>query len=390
MTTTPRTAAPPTGTGRSESPRAETTRAESPRAGTTWDDTEQSRRTPDATTQARIRESRRLLSGARALVEPELRNAVGRLAEPIRSVAEYHFGWSDEAGRPANAGWGKGVRAALVLSSAQALGAPREKAVATATAVELVHNFSLVHDDLMDGDTTRRGSRTVWSAFGSSQAILTGDALLSLALDVIARRCLDRTAATLRELCEALLELVAGQAADLSFEMRQDVDLDECLAMANGKTAGLLARACALGALVADVEPERIDAMRAFGRHLGLAFQLVDDLLGIWGDSAVTGKPVGSDLRSRKKSLPVVAALSGGTEAGARLAALYHRPEPLTDDEVAEATWLIEEAGGRRWAVREAARRRKAAMDCLTVAGPDPEGAHALTLLADLITRRDS
>ncbi|MER6031530.1 polyprenyl synthetase family protein [Streptomyces sp. NPDC001851] len=380
MTTTSRTAAPPSGTGRPGAARA----------GAAWDGTEPSGRTPDEAAQARLREGRRLLGRARALVGPELRDAVDRLAEPIRSVAGYHFGWSDEAGRPANTGWGKGVRAALVLSSAQALGAPRGDAVAAATAVELVHNFSLVHDDLMDGDATRRGSRTVWSAFGSSQAVLTGDALLALALDVITRGGGGTSAATVRELCEALLELVAGQAADIAFEARQDVGLDECVAMANGKTAGLLARACALGALVADVEPERVDAMRAFGRHLGITFQLVDDLLGIWGDSAVTGKPVGSDLRSRKKSLPVVAALSGGTEAGARLAGLYHRPEPLTDDEVAEAAWLIEEAGGRRWAEREAARRREAALDCLGVAGPDPDGARALTLIADLVTRRDS
>ncbi|MFF0749920.1 polyprenyl synthetase family protein [Streptomyces sp. NPDC004267] len=337
-----------------------------------------------------MREGRELLGRARALVGPELRDAVGRLAEPVRSVAGYHFGWADEAGRPADTGWGKGVRAALVLSTARALGAPAEQAVATAAAVELVHNFSLVHDDLMDGDVTRRGIRTVWSVFGSSQAVLTGDALLALALDVIARRCPDRSAATLRELCGALLELVAGQAADVSFEARRDVGLEECLAMADGKTAGLLARACALGALVADVAPERVDAMRAFGRHLGLAFQLVDDVLGLWGDTVVTGKPVGSDIRSRKKSLPVVAALSSGTEAGARLAALYHRPEPLTDDEVAEATWLVEEAGGRGWASREAARQRRAALDCLTVAGPDREGARALSLLADLITCRDS
>ncbi|MEW1653757.1 polyprenyl synthetase family protein [Streptomyces sp. NPDC093707] len=380
MTTTPRTAAPPTGSGRYEGTRA----------GTPGDGTEQPGGVPDEPARDRIGEGRQLLGRARELIEPELRKAVDRLAEPVRSMAGYHFGWWDEAGRPANTGWGKGVRAALVLSSARAMGAPREAAVATAAAVELVHNFSLVHDDLMDGDATRRGSRTVWSVFGSAQAVLTGDALLVLALDVLAQRCPANGAATLRELCEALLELVAGQGADISFEARHDVDLDECLAMADGKTAGLLARACALGALAADVEPERIDAMRAFGRHLGLAFQLVDDVLGIWGDSAVTGKPVGSDLRSRKKSLPVVAALSGGTDAGARLAALYHRPEPLTDDEVAEAALLIEEAGGRRWAVREAARQRTAALDCLALADPAPDGARALTLIADLITRRDS
>ncbi|MGA4880127.1 polyprenyl synthetase family protein [Streptomyces lydicamycinicus] len=158
---------------------------------------------------------------------------------------------------------------------------------------------------------------------------------------------------------------------------------------AAGKTPSLLAAACALGALAARAQAERVDALRQFGRHLGLAFQLVDDLLGIWGDTAVTGKPVGSDLRSRKKSLPVVAALAGGTSAGDRLAALYHRAEPLGDGEIRTAARLIEEAGGRRWAQEEAERQRTAAVTRLATAGVIPEGTRALTALADLSTRRD-
>lgn len=175
---------------------------------------------------------------------------------------------------------------------------------------------------------------TAWSLFGTTQAILAGDALLAVAVDTLAHRFPPGGPQAVRELSGALLALVAGQGADLIFETRADVGLDECLETAAGKTPSLLAAACALGALAARAEAERVDALRQFGRRLGLAFQLVDDLLGIWGDTAVTGKPVGSDLRSRKKSLPVVAALAGGTPAGDRLAALYHRTEPLGDDEI--------------------------------------------------------
>ncbi|MBF6328277.1 polyprenyl synthetase family protein [Nocardia transvalensis] len=329
-----------------------------------------------------------LLERSRKLTEPELRRAVDRLAEPVRSVVAYHFGWSDEAGLPADGDWGKGVRSALVLASAQALGARPEQAVAPAAAVELIHNFSVVHDDLMDGDVLRRGRRTVWSVFGDAQAVLSGDALLVIALDVIAERSPELCLDAVRELCGALLELVAGQSADLSFETRTDVSLDECLRMAAGKTAALLAGSCALGALAADADDRQVRCLREFGHRIGIAFQLVDDLLGIWGDTSATGKPVGADLRRHKKSLPVAAALSTGTAPANRLAALYRRTDPLSDNEIREAAYLIEEAGGRRWAQEEADRQRSAAIDCLTTADLTADGFRALTSLADLITGR--
>lgn len=330
-----------------------------------------------------------VLEHARQLTEPELRRAVDRLAEPVRSVAAYHFGWSDEAGRPCRGDWGKGVRSALVLTCARALGAPAEQAVGPAAAVELIHNFSVVHDDLMDGDALRRGRRTVWSAFGSTQAVLAGDALLVIALDVIAQRAPRLCLAAVRELCDAMLGLVAGQSADLAFETRTEVSLDECLRMADGKTASLLAAACALGALAAEADDRQVRYLREFGQRIGIAFQLVDDLLGIWGDTSATGKPVGADLRRRKKSLPVAAAMAGGGPASERLAALYHRPEPLGEAEIHEAAALVEAAGGRHWAQQEAHRQRTAAIDCLTAAELTPAGVRELTTMAELITGRD-
>jgi len=188
-----------------------------------------------------------------------------------------------------------------------------------------------------------------------------------------------------RELCSALLRLAAGQAADLAFEARADVGLDECLAMAAAKTASLITGACALGALISDAEPERVEALRGFGHHLGLAFQLVDDLLGIWGNTLTTGKSVGSDLRLHKKSLPVVMAMHSGTAAGRRLTETYHHG----DTDIPQTTQLIEDAGGRRWAATEAARQRDLALDCLATATPSHDGAWALALIADLITHRE-
>ncbi|MEV3993823.1 polyprenyl synthetase family protein [Streptomyces sp. NPDC049837] len=327
---------------------------------------------------------REVLGRARELTDPVLRKAVARLPEPVRSMAGYHFGWLDAAGNPAKGDPGKGVRGALVLASAQAMGAPAGHAVGAAAGVELVHNFSLVHDDLMDRDRIRRGRPTVWALYGDAQAVLTGDALLVVAMEV-----LSGSPRAVQELCDALLALVGGQAADLAFETRDDVTLYESLEMAAGKTAALLAGACALGAHTAGVAPERVSALRRFGHHLGVAFQLVDDVLGIWGDSEVSGKAVGADIRLRKKSLPLVAALGASHPAARRLAELYHGGTgPLDDSQVREATRLVEEAGGRTWAEEEAERRRTKAHDALAAARPEPEGARALASLAELIVHR--
>ncbi|WP_416520555.1 polyprenyl synthetase family protein [Streptomyces achromogenes] len=325
-----------------------------------------------------------VLSQVRQLTEPALRKAVHRLPEPTRTVAEYHFGWQDREGNPAVGDWGKGIRGALVVACAQAMGADPEQAVPAAAGVELVHNFSLVHDDLMDRDALRRKRPAVWSLFGDAQAVLTGDALLVVAMEILAEE-----PTMLQELCDALLSLVAGQSADLAFEQRTDVNLDECLAMAAGKTASLLSSACALGGLAAGATPWRTNALRRFGYHMGLAYQLVDDLLGIWSHSSVSGKPVGADLGRRKKSLPVVAALCADVPEVERLAELYLlEAGPLREAEIREAASLIDRAGGRAWAEQEAQRQRTRALAALEAADPEPEGARTLTALAELITQR--
>ncbi|TDC01147.1 polyprenyl synthetase family protein [Nonomuraea longispora] len=332
----------------------------------------------------------RLLALARELTEPELRKAVDRLPDPVRRLTGYHFGWWDESGARVRANGGKRVRAALALASAQALGARPERAVTVAAAVELVHNFSVVHDDLMDGDATRRGRRTAWTAFGEPLAILGGDALLALAIDVVRPELAGSAGqAIMKELSDALLKLVAGQTADLALEGCSEIGLAECLTMAGDKTASLMAAACALGALSAGADADQVSRMRRLGWHLGLSFQLADDLLGIWGDAQVTGKPVGGDLRRRKKSLPVVAALSSATTAGDQLAEFYHGIGPMPEAEIRQAVSLIEEAGGRRWAEQESIRQRTHAFRELTALSPEPGGARALVALSYLMTHRE-
>ncbi|MEO6879696.1 MAG: polyprenyl synthetase family protein [Mycobacteriaceae bacterium] len=329
-----------------------------------------------------------VLDRSRALVLPALRAAVDTLDPTSRDVTAYHLGWTDADGSPCASGGGKTVRPALALLSAELAGAPAEQAIPGAVAVELVHNFSLLHDDVMDGDTQRRHRATVWSLWGESCAILTGDAQLVLAQQVLCDSGSAHATAATRLLLGATAELIRGQVEDLAFESRDRVTVQECLRMAVGKTGALLSASAAIGAVLAGAPAGVVAALSAYGRHLGAAFQLVDDLLGIWGDPAVTGKPVLSDLRSRKKSLPVTWTLAADDAAAHELAAWYS--SPTTDDAgLTRAAELVEIGGGRAWAAAEARRRMELAGQALAgvraPAGPRAE----LLALGRFIVDRD-
>jgi geranylgeranyl diphosphate synthase type I len=320
-----------------------------------------------------------ILSETRELTTAAHRTAIDGLCPELRHIAGYHAGWWDVDGVPASPA-GKAIRPAFALASARAAGADARSAVPAAIAVELTHDFSLLHDDVIDGDLTRRHQATAWTAFGTGQALLAGDALLAVAIGQLG------DSEQVRVLTAAVNDLCAGQSADIAFEDSDDVDIARCLTMAEEKTGALLGAACQLGAMAGGAGASS-GAYRVFGRELGLAFQLVDDMLGIWGDPAVTGKPVGSDLAARKKSLPVVAALTSQTPAGAELARHYARDSGI---DVGHAAELVEQAGGRAWARAEATRRTASAMRALDAACPAMPGAADLRILAALITERDS
>lgn len=342
-----------------------------------------------------------VLAWGRELVEPALREAVQTLPPTMRRIVGYHFGWweADESPRPGPANVGKAIRPALALLSAEAVGAAPHTALPAAVAVELVHNFSLIQDDVIDGDLTRRHRPTAWSVFGSGQAIVAGDALLALAYDALATGPSADWQAGQGLLRSTVLDLMEGQLADLSFEQRTDVAVGECLTMAEQKSGALLGGACALGAWLGNAAPRQVTGLREFGIQVGAAFQLADDLLGIWGDPTATGKPVHSDLHRRKKSLPLVAALNAGGPAAALLASLYYRTDAareaqsgqptLSEAEVRRTAELIEQAGGRSWCQRQAADLLAGALDRLREAVGDSRPAAELAGLARLATYRD-
>ncbi|WP_078840853.1 polyprenyl synthetase family protein [Streptomyces antioxidans] len=356
-----------------------------------------------------------ILGRCRELVRPALAEAVGRLHPWVAEMAAYSFGWCDVGGTPAGGSGGKGVRQALAVLCAEASGASGEAAVAGAVAVELVHTFSLLHDDIMDGDQTRRTRPTVWKAYGTGPAVLAGDALFALAVEALAAVDGVGSAAAVRQLSAALGDLVRGQADDLLFESRpwtgpEAVGPEEYRTMAEHKTGALLGCAAALGAALAGAPEPTVAALDRAGRHMGVAFQVVDDLLGIWGDPAVTGKPVHRDLRQRKKTFPVLAALSArgpGAPAAERLATLLEEPPDTTpgtpdttsdtpdssdtpgDATTRRAAALIEQAGGRSAALEEADRHITAVETCLESLPLAPRAGAELRTLLDFLVRRD-
>ena len=335
-----------------------------------------------------------LLERGKRLATPLLREAVERLAPPMDTVAAYHFGWIDEAGRPSEADGGKAVRPALALLSAEVTGAPPETGLPGAVAVELVHNFSLLHDDLMDGDEQRRHRDTVWKVHGPAQAILVGDALFALANEILLEPGTAEAGRATRRLTRATRKLIDGQAQDISYEHREQVTVEECLEMEGNKTGALLACASSIGAVLGGADEHTADALERYGHHLGLAFQAVDDLLGIWGDPESTGKQTWSDLRQRKKSLPVVAALAADGPAAARLGEILAADAKSSDfanfseEEFAARAALIEEAGGREWTAEEARRQHTLAIEALDLVDMPDRVRDQFTALADFVVVR--
>ncbi|MGE3962275.1 MAG: polyprenyl synthetase family protein [Dehalococcoidia bacterium] len=323
-------------------------------------------------------------AGYRLAVQQEMRAAVSQRPEQLYAWMRYHLGWEDEGGQPVEASPGKLMRPVAVLLATELLGGRVEHALPAAAAIELVHNFSLLHDDVEDASEFRRGRRNLWVFAGAPQAINTGDGMFVVSR-LASYRMIEtgaepeRVIHVMREIDEACLRLVEGQYLDMSFETRDDVTLDEYLAMAGGKTAAMFAAPFAAGAILAGASEATVAALRSYGRHVGLAFQMVDDVLGIWGDPAVTGKPVGDDLSARKMTYPVILGLSADDEAGAALRAAYRTPPAPNDRIDAMARWV--EASGARDATEAKAREElRQAMDALTGSGL---AADAIALLAE-------
>jgi geranylgeranyl diphosphate synthase type I len=312
-------------------------------------------------------------------------------------MMHYHLGWTDEGFREIEARSGKRIRPVLCLLTCEAAGGQPEQALPAAAAVELVHNFSLVHDDIQDASHYRRGRRAVWDIWGAAHAINVGDGifvLARLALHRLVQRnvpAAQQQAATLA-LDRACMSLCEGQYFDMTFEDRLDVDLDQYLWMIRHKTATLLATSARLGAIVAGGDEATLAHYYAFGEHLGVAFQIQDDILGAWGDERVTGKSAATDIRDKKKTLPIVYVLNHPDERHSawQLVDLYSREGPLDETEIGTVLGLLERTGAKAYAEKMAEEYYQRALASLGAVGVENEAQRALGQLAASLLGREA
>jgi geranylgeranyl diphosphate synthase type I len=315
-----------------------------------------------------------------ASVEELDRDAGGEMVEMV----SYHLGWRDQP-----SGKGKRLRPLLGLLCCRSAGGDWQTCLPMACAVELIHNFTLIHDDIEDQSDTRRGRITIWKRWGIAQAINTGDAVLILAhLSCQRLRRAGVPPSTVlevqRTLDEACLRLTVGQYQDLAFESQDDVSESAYLEMVEGKTAALIAACTRSGAMVAGADADTVEAYRQFGQHLGLSFQIQDDILGIWGAPEVTGKPAGDDLRSRKKSLPILYGMHSSDE----FASLWSEADP-GEVGIGAMTETLERIGALRYAQDAARRHMDLALTSLDAAHPLQPAADELRRLSLSLLGRD-
>lgn len=323
-------------------------------------------------------------------IELELQRQISRLDQPrtkaFHEMLSYHMGWTGEGAGPEATG--KRIRPLLVLLTAASCGASWQLALPAAAAIELVHNFSLVHDDIQDNSSKRRGRDTAWVKWGAPMAINIGDALFVLSnqsiIDLKEKYPAEMVVQAAEILHKTCLELTRGQFLDMSYEQRKDLGVEDYWPMIAGKTAALLAAGCQIGALLGGGDLDQQETYRSFGHYLGLAFQVQDDILGIWGDEALTGKSVVGDLVEGKNSLPVLIGLGKKSKFAERWA-----EGPIQPTEVEEVARLLASEGGYGEAKEVSIQMTDMAINSLREADPQGEAGEALFELTNRLLNRD-
>lgn len=323
-------------------------------------------------------------------IETELQRQIARLDEArtkiFHQMLTYHMGWSGDVAGPDTTG--KRIRPLMALLTTCACGGNWESALPAAAALELVHNFSLVHDDIQDRSEKRRGRPTVWVVWGEPMAINAGDALFVISnlaiMDLEHNFPAGSVIQAARILHDTCLDLTRGQFLDMSYEGRNDLGVEEYWPMIAGKTAALLSACCHIGAILGGAEQSLQDAYRSFGHALGLAFQVQDDILGIWGDEAITGKSNASDLVDGKKSLPVLHGLSVKGKFAKRWL-----QGPITPAEVHGLAQSLAHEGSYEYTHDISRQMTTLALTHLREADPQGEAGQALMELAAKLTKRE-
>ncbi len=300
----------------------------------------------------------------------------------LRDMISYHMGWMDDFAQ------GKRIRPLLLLLINQTLAKDWKNAVPAASAIELIHNFSLIHDDIQDHSETRHGRPTLWKTVGIAQAINAGDALFTIGLKKIwdLQKVFDiglvsRISVILNQTC---LRLTQGQYLDISFEGRSQISDRDYLEMIAGKTTALLSTCTQIGAMLSEASSSSVLSAVEYGHNLGLAFQIVDDYLGIWGDSSVIGKSAAIDLVNRKKTYPVLLGLATDNRFTKRWNA-----GPISEEEAPVVADLLAESGAKSVTIQKADEYTQKALTNLSELCPKPETRQVLEDLTQWLLKRN-
>ncbi len=308
----------------------------------------------------------------------------------------YHLGWVDRHGTPSASSMtqGKALRPTLCLFACEALAADASRAFPAAAALELIHNFSLIHDDIQDQDVERRHQATLWHLWGVPRALVAGNGLQSVGdlaiLNMAETNVPAETVLRVSQiLTESYLEMIQGQCLDLDFESRTDIIADEYLRMIAFKTGALIRSGLEIGALLATEDTAAFQAFSRFGDRVGRVFQIRDDFLGIWGDQATTGKPTGNDIRRRKKTFPVVFALeNAGGSSREELSRIYGQEE-LADADVENVLAILEEVGAQKESHSIVETSAQEALESLEPVALPPWAKNEVESLVEFLARRE-
>ncbi len=303
-------------------------------------------------------------------------------------MARYPLGWVDEHDRAYESTTGKRIRPLFLLLCTEAAGGEWRQALPAAAAVELLHNFSLIHDDIQDNSPVRHGRPTVWKIWGLANAINAGDAMFSLAYDALEQLSTtgvpaETTLKVWRVFNQTNLELTRGQHLDMRFEKQQNVSVEDYIWMITGKSAALLAACAQIGALIGSGDEQTASQYAEFALNLGIAFQIRDDILGIWGDPGITGKSIATDILSRKKSLPVLY----GLERSSELVEIYDYGE-LSESDVTRAVELLDTLNAHEYAREIEGLYYGKAIQALEKANPQGNAGSGLRQFVDILFQR--
>ncbi|MCH8309463.1 MAG: polyprenyl synthetase family protein [Chloroflexi bacterium] len=330
----------------------------------------------------------------RASISSSLRDGLAQRHSEVYDMLRYYMGWVDENGRPHEAMEGKALRPTLCLFACEAVGGAVEMAMPSAVALEFIHNFSLIHDDIQDRDETRHNRKTLWAVWGDPKALVAGNVLR-----VVADECLhqllesgldhERALSAGSLLTEAYLEMIEGQYLDLQYEGRHDIAMSDYLNMISRKTGALIRCSLNLGAVVGAHEQGVADAFKECGRAMGYVFQIIDDVLGVWGDEETTGKPVGADIRRKKNSFPVVYTMEMADHKDQQMLNEIYDKEVLDDTDVESVLEVMERLNVRDHAQNAAEMYAEAAMASLAPIELSPQARREVEDLTQFLLVRD-